>query len=394
MAQKRTNTQRTVMLVCDYSLTYLGGAQVAFLRQVKALLSEGWSVIVVAPGATKALEQHSTPLLTAIDPHIRWSIPALDLPILGGLKKLEKRIDTLLAEANVDAVIAHSEFGLAAMVMRCCKRQNVPILQTVHTFFWRAPRGLGIFAPLVTLFHTRNTKLPASPKFTGDTAINNALRSMTLRFAANVDVVLSPSKHQAEALTAAGLSTVRVLSNVIQPIECEPPAVDGPVKIVWAGRFAPEKRLPIALKAAEIAAKELGDGRFELHIAGGSHPDSTSVKVHGRLPNSTVSDLIRDSHAVLVTSVGFDNQPMIILEGFAKHRPAIVSDPILRQEFGDAAILADDIDAAGLAKTLIRLVKHPEVITVAGAEAGAYAAERIARMHAERLSDIIDTVGK
>lgn len=402
MAINKTN-QRAVMLVCDYSLSYLGGAQVAFIRQVQALLGEGWSVTVVAPNAAKAFKENGSPLLSVIEPSILFSIPVLELPVLRRTKKLESRIKSLLAGGRFDAVIAHSEFGLAAAAMRAAKDAGVQIFQTVHTFFWRAPRAFGFVAPLVTLWHTKITKLPRKPFYGGSTKINNALRSMTLRFGGHVDHVLSPSRHQAVALEKAGLMNVTALSNVSQPVTGAPPSVNkhdsDTIKIVWAGRFAPEKRLNIALRAAKIAAAVLAeDGGFaaedsgqvfELHVAGGELESSGVVRAHGRITSAEVSRLIEEAHAVLITSVGFDNQPMLALEGFAKHRPVIVTDPILSEEFGDAAILTDDETAEGLGATIVRLVKHPQKLADAGAFAGDYARQRTPAKHAYLIDSLI-----
>jgi len=63
-----------------------------------------------------------------------------------------------------------------------------------------------------------------------------------------------------------------------------------------------------------------------------------------------------------MTSYNFDNQPMVILEALAQGRPVVLSDPKLAREFEGAAILADDPTAAGLAATLVRLVKDQDAL--------------------------------
>ncbi|RII96924.1 glycosyltransferase, partial [Clavibacter michiganensis subsp. insidiosus] len=79
------------------------------------------------------------------------------------------------------------------------------------------------------------------------------------------------------------------------------------------------------------------------------------VTVHGRVSTATVTALLRGAHAAVITSLGFDNQPMIAMEAFAEGRPALVSDPVLAAEFGGAAMLADGTDAQGLATAILRL---------------------------------------
>ncbi|MGB3375572.1 MAG: hypothetical protein WBA87_10585, partial [Microbacterium sp.] len=46
-------TAPAVLMVCDYSLRYLGGAQTAFARQAEALVGEGVPVVVLAPDAAE-----------------------------------------------------------------------------------------------------------------------------------------------------------------------------------------------------------------------------------------------------------------------------------------------------------------------------------------------------
>lgn len=416
-SSKHSSSKHSVLLVCDYSLSYLGGAQIAFMRQIEALLGEGWSVIVLAPGAKKALSHIGTPLLTIIEPKVLYNLPGVDLPVIGAKKGLEKRLNSLLAAGRIEGIIVHSEFAMASVALRAAKYNLVPVLQTVHTFFWRTRRFLGVFAPLVTTFHVRLTGLPKNPRFRGSTRINNALRSMTLRFADRVDAVISPSKHQAEQLSEAGLKNVHPLSNVLQKLDdkCLPVGRDttdvasdigradaasaNTMKIVWAGRFAPEKRLEVALAAMKLIAESSQGVAVELHVAGGSLPKSVmkhntdSVKVidHGRIPNFEVTELVCKSDLVLITSLGFDNQPMIALEGFAKHRPVLVTDPVLKKEFGEAAILSVNPEAEGLAETIINLAQKPHLLRESGMAAAEYTKERGASKHVAGLRELLAT---
>lgn len=217
---------------------------------------------------------------------------------------------------------------------------------------------------------------------------------MTLRFTANVTGVISPSKHQAETLEKAGAKNVTVLSNVIQKVQRTEP--EEPLRIVWAGRFAPEKRLHVALKAAQIIEQERENGAeipaIKFDIAGGDPPKgyaASNVQFHGRVSNHEVTDLIKHASAVLVTSFGFDNQPVIALEGFAKEKPVIVSDPQLQSEFGDASILTQKPDAPGLANTLIELAKNPALLEPHAKAAAEYAGKRGAREHVQALMELI-----
>lgn len=381
----------TVVLACDYSLSYVGGAQVAFMRQVRALVAQGWRVVVVAPEAEAAFATDASDLLVPVNVRVRVILPGLDLPVLEPRKHLVATLRSLVSSNGAEAIVVHSEFALAAAALEVGAEAHIPVLQTVHTFFWRAPRALGVIAPLVHGFHRWLTGL-AGGRYRGSTAINNALRSMTLRVATRADVVLSPSAHQAQQLRDAGAASTVAFSNVVEDapaVSVSPPRVNGPLRLVWVGRFAPEKRLDVMLAAMEIVRTELGEGAVELHVAGGEHKPAKGVVFHGRVSSSEVSKLIASADAALITSLGFDNQPMVALEAFSLGRGVIVTDPVLAHEFAPVALGTDTPDAVGLAATIVALVRDRARLVELGSAAAAYAAARQAPAHAARLRELI-----
>lgn len=128
-----------VLLVCDYSLKYLGGAQTAFIRQAQALASEGVPTVVLAPDADELADAAASGIVTVAPPR-RGTIPVLDLPLLGRARDLEPLVAATVRRHHVDTIVVHSEFALAAAAVAVGARLGIPVLHTVHTFFWRAPR--------------------------------------------------------------------------------------------------------------------------------------------------------------------------------------------------------------------------------------------------------------
>jgi len=378
-------TAPAVLMVCDYSLRYLGGAQTAFIRQAEALVGEGVPVVVLAPDA----DELTSDGVVSIAPPRRGTIPVLDLPLLGRARDLEPLVAAVARRHRIGAIVVHSEFALAAAAIAVGTRLGIPVLHTVHTFFWRAPAALAPFAPVVSRVHSALTGIRRGDRYTGSHPLNNALRTMTLRIAQRADIVLSPSRHQAEALREAGAGRVEAFSNVAQPLQATEPAQGGPLRLLWVARFAPEKRVDVALDAMRQVVARVGDDRVHLDVAGGTHRPVPGVTFHGPVPGERVAELMDAADAALITSLGFDNQPMVALEAFAHGRPVIVSDPVLGGEFGDAALLTRTPDAAGLAELILRLEADRSLLDAPRAGALAYARERVAAAHVARLQELI-----
>lgn len=393
-----TPTAPHLLIVCDYSMRYLGGAQTALVRQANALVRNGVRVTVLAPGAS---EITMDPSISVVEPPLARTLPVVQLPLHRRTPFLERWVATLVTQHEITAVMVHSEFGLTATAAVVAKRLSLPVLHTVHTFFWRAPWAAAPFAPLLRRLYRRLTGFSVSThKLTGR-PFDSALRQLTRTMALHADVVVSPSAHQAARLEAAGVPNVAVLSNVTEsssPTLPAPPTQ--PLTLAWIGRFAPEKRLPQAVAGVCQALDRLGAGRVELRIAGATPGRSLLAQtrnrpeVHwlGRLDSDEVTTLIDHSHAVLLTSLGFDNQPMTVLESFSRARPVVLVDPVLEREFEGAALLTDSPEAAGIAATLCALAEDPDALATATAAASRFAERTTMAAHAAAVFALVEKV--
>lgn len=108
------------------------------------------------------------------------------------------------------------------------------------------------------------------------------------------------------------------------------------IKLLWVGRFIPTKKLDLALSVlSDLNAKQ----NFELHIVGwGTDSEETRYKElasrlgvidncvwHGKVPNLTVLELMRDSDIFLFTSV-VEGTPHVVLEAIANNLPVLCFD--------------------------------------------------------------------
>lgn len=386
------------LLVIDYKLDYLGGAQTAFLQQALAFASIGNQVTVLAPGATE-LESILGPAgVQTIDIAARTVLPGLELPLIRNTEALRRRIGMHIRQLQVDAVIVHSDFGLAAAALAAARVEGAVALHTVHSFFWRGSRAAGLATPFIAPIHRFITRLPSPGVKLAQRPIDSALRNMTLAVARTADAVISPSRHQAVALRTAGLPAVHVVSNTTAQAPAFSPLDSGPLQLVWAGRFAPEKRLDVAVAAMRLVEQRLGRAAVTLHVLGGTPSRSAlrqtpdNVRYHGRITNPEVSAMFGRSHAGLITSLGFDNQPMVAIEAFRTGRPVIVCDPILADEFGAAAIATDDPSAEGLAATIVDLAQDRARLKTAAAAAEHLSRASLYEGHAETIAEIVGAV--
>lgn len=111
---------------------------------------------------------------------------------------------------------------------------------------------------------------------------------------------------------------------------------DRPIKLLWVGRFIPTKKLDIALETiSKLKSKEC----VELHIVGwGSAKEEVHYKAlacslgiaqnciwHGKLPNSEVLSLMKDSDVFFFTSI-LEGTPHVVLEAISNNLPVLCFD--------------------------------------------------------------------
>lgn len=357
----------TIAIISDFYLDYVGGAQSSMLEQRAALTEAGHTVLMVA-NVRKGPSPADVDL--AIRP--RFTVPGVDLPVVSATQALMEKLRAYFETNSVDVVHVQTEFGLAHAATTAAHELGIPVVHTVHTFYWQSS-GVGptIAAPAMRALLRGVTKASIPRRrYTGRPS-DDALRNLTVAMAQRADLVVSPSAHQGADLANAGVATPIV--TVPNPIarssrKAVELAVDAPARFLWVARCEEEKR-PLIFAAAAIEA--LKTARFEVDFAGsGSQLDelrsltasTNAIRVHGSVGHDEVLDLIDASSMVALTSFGFDNQPMTIAESVSRYRGVLFCDPKLREGLGESGFLADSPDVAGLAKALVHLVTMPGLL--------------------------------
>ncbi len=383
----------TVAIISDYFLDYVGGAQSSIFEQQAALREAGHEALLVA-----SVRASSGPVDLAVRP--RFTVPGVQLAVHYARRPLIERLRVFFVSRGVSVVHLQTEFGLAQAATTAARELGIPVVLTVHTFYWGST-GVGplIVAPLMKALLQSSTaaRFPTT-RFTGRSS-DDVLRNMTAAMASRADVVISPSAHQAADLAAAGVSSpIVVVPNPITRAQRAAAllADDAPPRFLWVARCEPEKR-PLVFAAAVLEA--LAFASFEVDFVGdGSQlaelravvAGMPGIHVHGNLGHDAVLDLIDAASMVALTSHGFDNQPMTIAESVSRYRGVLFCDPKLREGLGESGFLSRTPDAAGLAAAIVELVATPGLLQKLSRGAKVDAATFSAATYVKRVTAVYE----
>jgi glycosyltransferase involved in cell wall biosynthesis len=360
-----------IAIVSDFFLDYVGGAQSSIHEQTAALTAAGHTVLLVSCDRTARGDRFQvTDAGVRVRPLV--TVPGVILPVVATRPALIGQLVDYFRTAQVDVVHLQTEFGLAHAALLAARQLDIPVVHTVHTFYWQsADWWTTPLTPLVRLGLKWVTRVGIPHKEFGGRPTETVLRNLTLAVARLADRVVSPSSHQADDLSAAGVTgTIEVVPNPIaraaRPALPLRDATSRP-RVLWVARCEPEKRPLVFARAVLDALRQtgnafdvdfVGDGR-ELAALRALTADHPSIRVHGMLDHNAVLDLIDASSIVALTSLGFDNQPMTIAEAVSRYRGVLYCDPQLSEGLRLAGYRSVTPDAAGLTAALVDLVRSP-----------------------------------
>lgn len=387
-----------VAIVSDFYLDYVGGLQSSLVEQQTALTDAGHEVSLVSMG------RRASP--TASGAHLQvkpsWTVPGVLLPVTSATDALIGRLERHFRTLRTEVVHLQTEFALAHAATTAAARLGIPVVHTVHTFYWQST-GIGpvLATPIMRygLSYVMRRRIPNLPLAARPP--DRLLRNVTLAMALRADAVVSPSAHQAADLRAAGITAPVV--EVPNPIARSPrPPRELTLdrarrpRVLWVGRCEPEKR-PLVFLAAALEASARTSAGFEVDIVGdgsdlpairrlaAGHP---SVRVHGALPHERVIELMDEAALVVLTSDGFDNQPMTIAEATTRYRGVLYCDPKLREGLAHSGLLTDAPDASSIADALTRVVGDPDRLIALSVGARRDSATFSGPRYVERILDV------
>lgn len=367
-------------MVTDYYLPTLGGVQTVIKAHREALEDAGHEVFVFAPLAAESSDPRIVRLPTA-----RGFAPD-GYPFTWTPSAAAATLTRELRAREVDLVHVHTEMFATLAGFQAARELDLPVVQTMHGRIDVYTRSV-LPLPSVTtallaamhrrrLSHDRATLDPRAPYARSRTA--RRMWRLMVSQANHADHVIVPSGHFAAKLRSQGVETpLTVLSNGLEESVLDQVAdpaprelrTGEPLRVLWCGRLSPEKRPQVFVDAIRrvpaVEAEMFGDGISRGAVTRASADISASrFRVHGAVPQSRVLAGMRDAHVLVSTSLDFDNQPMVILEGIAAGLPVIVTDPDLAEMLPpDGGIVTETPDAAGLAAALDALRRDPDRLT-------------------------------
>ncbi len=362
-----------IAIISDYFLDYVGGAQTSMKQQKLALEEAGHTVVMVSARRGLSVRRvHREPDGIRLSPN--YTIPVLQLPIIPNNRRVRAHLADFFRRERIDVVHVQTEFSLARAAADAAAGLGIPVVHTVHTFYWASEGGpQRSIAWFLRWGLQVVTKAPISRRVFSSRPADDVMRNLTLGMAMRADRVISPSAHQARDLSAAGVpGEIVVVPNPVatSATASTPLRAGARTRFLWVARCEPIKRPLVFARAAIDALGRTGNGfsvdfvgdgadLAELRTLATGHPE---IRVHGALPHETVLGLMDESSAVVLSSLGFDNQPMTIAEAVSRERGVLYCDPKLREGLQNSGYLSATPDETGLADALVALVEDPELL--------------------------------
>lgn len=285
------------------------------------------------------------------------------------------RIAALVRRHAIDVVHFHNTFPLVSpAAYRAAGRAGAAVVQTLHNYrpVCAAATLMRDGKPCEDCVGRRvgwpavlNRCYQGSVSKTVTLVAMQTLHRVAGTWNDEVDVYLALTEFQRERFIAAGFPSDRV---EVKPnfVDFTPPIPsEGRRDIVFVGRLSEAKGLHTLFDAWEqIPAGHhltvVGDGPLgpELRERARAIP---SVTMTGQLEAAWVRKLMAGATAVVVPSIWYEGQPMVVLEAFACGTPVIASRVGALKELvreGETGWLATPGDARDLAAVMLQALTH------------------------------------
>jgi glycosyltransferase involved in cell wall biosynthesis len=311
-----------------------------------------------------------------------------------------RAVEARIRAFKPDVIHLHNLYpSIGPAVHLAAKRQNVPLVMTVHNLRLRCPNGLMFTQGKPCRRCEAGNYLNAvahrcfpSPSQSSAYALALWMHRFLLRLEQKVDLFLTPSIFMQHRLQEWGISEGR--TDVVRNFVASPPEVPGSGTFgIYVGRLSVEKGLDILLRALSVAGDPpfqiVGDGPMQHDVmALARRLDLKRTEFTGRLSPSEVAAKMLEARFLAMPSQCDENAPLSVLEAMASGRPVLISRrgglPELVERGGGLVTEAGDVQ--GLASNVRLLMTDDGLCSTLGGQALGIARDDFsAERHLSRL---------
>ncbi len=297
-----------IALLTDSFVPGIGGTENVVLR-LATEFSKNNEVLVVAPDYHKKFDDNALPFKVVRSRGLKvsknevWAFPGLG-----------KRVKNALDEFKPEVLHVHTLGTMAGYAIKYAKKNNLPVVCTVHTKFKYCFEHVAILPPIVKFLINRITKR-----------------------ANNTDIVTSVSNSMIEELNSYGLkkpvTIIRNGNDIKENLQVEKKKGDK-FTLLYVGLIIDYKNLGFSLEVLK-ELKKINPNFLFYMVGRGAHEKKFKryAKKLGLANNVVMTGAITDkqklkeyynkSDLLLFTSV-FDNDSLVLIESAENQVPAIV----------------------------------------------------------------------
>lgn len=327
---------------------------------------------------TRLFEQSADALEHSLPRRLRAGVSLAYNPGGGG-------IGEPLDEWTPDVVHFHNLWPLLTpAALRIARRRGAAVVLTVHNCRFACPGGTctvdthpaqkGLFDNHCLSGSSLRCGVVNNPreKLSESIAYGTALElHRRLRLLERwVDAFIAPSEYIARMLELVRIprERIHVIPNGISPETQD--GSRGREFALFIGRISPEKGIRTLIEAADLAMEvpiaTAGTGPLDAEVR------SSRIRPLGPLDRDSLEQAVADAAFTILPSECHENSPYALLESFATAKPAIATrvggiPEIVRHE--ETGLIVAPRDPRGLAESLIRLWRDPDLMESLGSRA-------------------------
>lgn len=331
----------TIVVTADFAYVNGGAARIA-LESAKGLAGRGHQVVLFTAVGPVAEDLRQVPGLRNVcleqkdvwqDPnrvraatHSIWNFTA------------SQRMAEVLATLDPSDTVVHLHSwtkALSSSVVRAARSRGFRVVTTLHDFLTVCPTG--------TLFHHAKGRCCQLKPLSGACVATNCdSRSYAHKLwrvgrhlvqqgigglpavSGDFIAISEASERMLRDLLPAGFRLHHV-QNFTQVPQCEPASVDRNGTVVYVGRLSAEKGpvlLAACLERLRVRGVFIGDG----DLAEAVHARCPSAEITGWLTPAQVQERLRQARVLVLPSLWFETQGLVVAEAAAMGVPAIVPE--------------------------------------------------------------------